>query len=223
MGRSRLRGRAAQRKCMQYPLMFRLGQKLHGPKIDDVPAAVEAELSRLSLGSKVKPGATVAVTCGCGRIANYAAIIKAVIDHFKQLKASPFLVPAMGSHGAGTAEGHGDVQSGLLEMIAIGLGNLDGAQLYHMSVENCSFEDIAHGVHKVMLKKANLLAGLIIGQHGHQRTARVLASLAEDFAAKERAMLPPGLVLFPRLPFKFVDILLVDEIGPMFGSLGADS
>ena len=269
---------------MRYPLMFRLGQKLHGPKIDDVPAAVEAELSRLSLRSKVKPGATVAVTCGCGRIANYAAIIKAVIDHFKQLKASPFLVPAMGGHGAGTAEGqrnvlhalgiredtigaeirssmetevigllpegvpvhcdkhalradhivvvnrvnlhpifHGDVQSGLLEMIAIGLGNLDGAQLYHMTVENCSFEDIAYGVHKVMLKKANLLAGLMIVQNGHQTTARVQAALPEDFVMKEKAMLHYARALFPRLPFKFIDILLVDEIGTIFGCLGADS
>ena len=269
---------------MQYPLMFRLGQKLHGPKIDDVPAAVEAELSRLNLGSKVKTGATVAVTCGCGRIANYAAIIKAVIDHFKQFRASPFLVPAMGSHGGGTAEGqrevlhalgiredivgaeirssmetevigqlpegvpvhcdkhalradhivvvnrvnlhpvfHGDVQSGLLEMIAIGLGNLDGAQLYHMTVENCSFEDIAYGVHKVMLKKANLLAGLMIVQNGHQTTARVQAALPEDFVMKEKAMLHYARGLFPRLPFKFIDILLVDEIGTIFGCLGADS
>jgi len=284
MGRSRLRGRAAQRKYMQYPLMFRLGQKLHGPKIDDVPAAVEAELLRLNLGSKVKPGATVAVACGAHRIANYAAIITAVVDHFKQLKASPFLVPAMGSHGAGTAEGqrevlhalglteetigaeirssmetevigllpegvpvhcdkhalradhivvvnrvnlhpifHGDVQSGLLEMIAIGLGNLDGAQLYHMTVENCSFEDIAHGVHKVMLKKANLLAGLMIVQNGHQTTARVQAALPEDFVMKEKAMLHYARGLFPRLPFKFIDILLVDEIGTIFGCLGADS
>ena len=284
MGRSRLRGRAAQRKYMQYPLMFRLGQKLHGPKIDDVPAAVEAELSRLNLGSRVKPGATVAVACGGHRIANYAAIITAVVDHFKQLKASPFLVPAMGSHGAGTAEGqrevlhalglteetigaeirssmetevigllpegvpvhcdkhalradhivvvnrvnlhpifHGDVQSGLLEMIAIGLGNLDGAQLYHMTVENCSFEDIAHGVHKVMLKKANLLAGLMIVQNGHQTTARVQAALPEDFVMKEKAMLHYARGLFPRLPFKFIDILLVDEIGTIFGCLGADS
>jgi len=94
---------------MQYPLMFRLGQKLHGPTIDDVPAAVEAELSKLSLGSKVKSGDTVAVTCGSRRISNYAVIIKAVVDHFKQLKAIPFLVPAMGSHGSGTAEGQREV------------------------------------------------------------------------------------------------------------------
>src|ERR1700722_6200493 len=269
---------------MQYPLMFRLGQKVHGPTIGDVPAAVEAEISKLDLRRKVRPGDTVAITCGHHRIANYGAILKAVVEHFNQLRADAFLVPALGIHGGGTADGqgqllqslgiteesvgaairsstqteiigqlpegvpvhcdrnalradhtvvvnrenlhplfHGDVQSGLLEMIAIGLGNLDGAQLYHMTVENCSFDDLAHGVHKVMLKKANLLAGLMIVQNGHQTTARVQAALPEDFVMKEKAMLHYARALFPRLPFKFIDILLVDEIGTIFGCLGADS
>lgn len=269
---------------MQYPLMFRLGQKLHGPKIHDVPRTVEAELSRLSLRTKVKAGESVAVACGSHQIANYAAIIKAVVDHFKKLNAIPFLLPAMGSHGAGTEEGqravlhalglteemvgaeirssieteiigqlpegvpvfcerqalranhtvvvnrvklhpmfHGEVQSGLLKMIAFGLGNIAGAQLYHRAVENCSFEDIARGVHEIMLKKGNLLAGLMIVENGNQETARVQAVLPEDFVAKERAMLLHARGLFPRLPFKFIDILLIDEIGTTFGSVGADS
>jgi hypothetical protein len=271
-------------KKMQYPMMFRLGQKLHGPKIDDIPAAVEAELSKLCLESKVKAGNTVAITCGSHRIANYVSIIKAVVDHFKHFKSIPFLVPAMGSQGAGTAEGqrellhtlgiteetigteirssmeteiigqlpegvsvycdkqalhadhtvvvnrvkphpmfHGDVQSGLLKMIAIGLGKLEGAQRYHRDAENGSFEDIARGVHDVMLKKANLLAGLMILENGHQETARIQSALPEDFVEKEKAMLHRAKALFPRLPFKFIDILLVDEIGTMFGCLGADS
>src|SRR6202040_3302052 len=84
---------------MRYPLMFRLRQKLHGPKIEDVPAAVDAELSTLNLGSKVRAGDTVAIACGRRPMANYVAIMKAVVDHFKHLKANPFLVPAMGSHG----------------------------------------------------------------------------------------------------------------------------
>ena len=118
---------------------------------------------------------------------------------------------------------HGEVQSGLLKMITIGLGKLHGAQLYHRAVENSSFEDIACGVHQVMLKKANLLAGLMIVENGHQATARVQAALPEDFVTKERAVLHHARGLFPRLPFKFIDILLIDEIGTVFGCLGADS
>jgi len=263
--------------------MFRLGQKLHGPKIDDVPAAVGAELSKLNLERKIKAGATIAIACGSHQIANYAGIIKAVVDHFKQLKANPFLFPAMGSHGAGTAEGqrevletlgikkeivgaeiqssmeteiigrlpegvpvhcdklaliadhtvvvnrvklhpifHGDVQSGVLKMLMIGLGKLRGAQLYHRAVENSSLEDIALGVHKIMLQKANLLAGLMIVENGNQETARIQAVLPEEFVAKEKAMLHHARGLFPLLPFKFIDVLLVDEIGTIFDSLGAD-
>jgi len=269
---------------MQYPLMFRLGQKLHGPTIEDVPAAVEAELSRLRLDHKVKPGDTVAVACGSRQVANYAAIIKAVVDHFRELKAAPFLIPAMVSPGGRTAEAqleilealgiteenigaevwpsveaeiigqlpegvpvycgkqalqaghtvvvnrvrphpvfHGDLQSGLLEMIAIGLGDLAGAQQYHRTLGNSSFEDIARGVHKIMLKKTNLLAGLMIIENGHHGVARVQAVLPEDFVEREKALLHYARGLFPRLPFRFIDILLVDEIGATFSCLGADS
>ena len=51
------------------------------------------------------PGQSVAITVGSRGIANIAPITKAIIGHFKRLKAVPFIVPAMGSHGGGTAEG----------------------------------------------------------------------------------------------------------------------
>ncbi len=66
---------------MPYPLMFRLGQKLHNPTLGKVPEAVDAELSKLNLGRKVKAGDTVAITCGSRAIANYAVIIKAVVTN----------------------------------------------------------------------------------------------------------------------------------------------
>jgi hypothetical protein len=66
--------------------------------------ALDAELSNLNLGGRFKPGDTVAISCGSHAIANYAVIIKAVVDHFEKLKTASFLVPAMGSHGGGTAE-----------------------------------------------------------------------------------------------------------------------
>jgi len=102
------------------------------------------------------------------------------------------------------------------------LGNREGAQIYHRAIENCFFEDLGRGIYKIMLKKANILAGLMIVESGRHTTARVEAALPEDFVEKERSMLHYARGLFPRLPFKFIDILLVDEIGPIFGCLGAD-
>jgi hypothetical protein len=74
-----------------------------------VAAEVKAELSRLPLNQRIKPGQTVAVTAGSRGIANIAVIIRATVEHFKSLGAVPFIVPAMGSHGGGTAEGQVEI------------------------------------------------------------------------------------------------------------------
>src|SRR5437588_11991006 len=90
---------------MQYPRIVRVRQHLERPRLDDIPAAVTTALSRLELERRIRPGHTVALTAGSRGIANIPAILRATADHLKKLGARPFLVPTMGSHGGGTAEG----------------------------------------------------------------------------------------------------------------------
>ncbi len=90
---------------MSFPEMLRVRQRFDATRIDDVAGEVDAQLRRLSLGRKIQPGQTVAVTAGSRGIAHIAVITKAVVDHLKGVGAVPFIVPAMGSHGGGTAEG----------------------------------------------------------------------------------------------------------------------
>jgi hypothetical protein len=90
---------------MPYPRIVRVRQHLERPRIDDVPAAVTAALARLELERRIRPGHTVALTAGSRGIANIPAILRATADYLKKLGARPFLVPTMGSHGGGTAEG----------------------------------------------------------------------------------------------------------------------
>lgn len=90
---------------MPFPRMLRLRQKFDCPRIDDIPEEVERQLQSLDLAGKVLPGQSVAITVGSRGIANIAPITKAIVAHFKRLRAVPFIVPAMGSHGGGTAEG----------------------------------------------------------------------------------------------------------------------
>ena len=71
------------RAVSKYPRMFRLSQRFDGPRVDDVPATVQAELSRLELHQKVTPGQTVAITAGSRGIANIAVIIKAAVEYFQ--------------------------------------------------------------------------------------------------------------------------------------------
>ena len=89
---------------MSYPKMIRVRQQFEAPEVDDIAAAVRAEVKGLNLDSTVTPGKSVAVTVGSRGIANIALIIKSVVEELKSLNLEPFIVPAMGSHGAGVAE-----------------------------------------------------------------------------------------------------------------------
>jgi hypothetical protein len=88
-----------------YPKTLRIRQTFERPVVTDVSAAVRAALERLDLGRTIRPGHTVALTAGSRGIANIPAVLRAAADFLKGLGARPLLIPAMGSHGGGTAEG----------------------------------------------------------------------------------------------------------------------
>lgn len=90
---------------MAYPHMVRVRQHFERPRVADIPAAVAASLERLDLGRRIRPGQSVALTAGSRGIANIPLVLRATADFLKRLGAIPFVVPAMGSHGGGTAEG----------------------------------------------------------------------------------------------------------------------
>lgn len=90
---------------MSYPRMMRVRQHFDAPQLDDIAGAVREELAALNLSSKVRPGETAAITVGSRGVANIALIIKTLVEEFKALGLEPFLVPSMGSHGGGSAEG----------------------------------------------------------------------------------------------------------------------
>ncbi len=94
---------------MAYPRMLRLKQQFPRPRVENIPAAVRESLAKLHLDRTIKPKQTVALTAGSRGVANIPLILKSVVQFLKDLGAEPFLVPAMGSHGGGTAEGQREV------------------------------------------------------------------------------------------------------------------
>jgi hypothetical protein len=80
-------------------------QRFDGPRVEDVPATVREALESLNLGARVRPGETVAITAGSRGIANLTLVLAEIVRHLRSLGAEPFIVPAMASHGGGTAEG----------------------------------------------------------------------------------------------------------------------
>ena len=90
---------------MNFPRMLRIRQTFDATCVNDIPAEVDRQLGTLELAGRVRPGQTVAITAGSRGIANLAVIIKAACDHLRRFGAKPVIIPAMGSHGGGTAEG----------------------------------------------------------------------------------------------------------------------
>jgi hypothetical protein len=69
-------------------------------------------MERAALAARVRPGARIAVGAGSRGIANIAVIVRAVVDYWREHACRPFVFPAMGSHGAATAEGQTAVLAG---------------------------------------------------------------------------------------------------------------
>jgi len=90
---------------MPLPRIVRVRQHFPRPRIENVAAAVRDSLAKLNLNGTIKPGHTVALTGGSRGINNIAVILKSCVQHLRDLGAIPFIIPAMGSHGGGTANG----------------------------------------------------------------------------------------------------------------------
>ena len=88
---------------------------LHRLRAVRVPAAqvpVE-DLVRCGLTAHVKKGSRVALLVGSRGIAELPRIVKASVDALYTHDCTPFIVPAMGSHGGATAEGQAALLAGL--------------------------------------------------------------------------------------------------------------
>src|SRR5437867_6946682 len=94
---------------MRFSRLLMVRQNFPDRSIRDIPAEVRKQLSAAPFASRLKPGARVAIGVGSRGITNIATIVHAAVDFWKSRGARPFIFPAMGSHGAATAEGQADV------------------------------------------------------------------------------------------------------------------
>jgi hypothetical protein len=94
---------------MELPRLLPVRQRFPDRRIADIPATVATELQHSGFASRLKPGSRVAIGVGSRGIANLATIVRSVVDYWKSAGMQPFLFPAMGSHGAATAQGQADV------------------------------------------------------------------------------------------------------------------
>ncbi|MBT3285677.1 DUF2088 domain-containing protein [Candidatus Bathyarchaeota archaeon] len=116
----------------------------------------------------------------------------------------------------------GEIESGLLKMLAIGLGNQKGAEMIHWHRYD-GYHRILPEAGKLIIEKTNVVMGLAVIENAYHGTASVHVLHPDKFYAREKELLETAKEMLPRLPFKDVDVLVVDEIGKNISGVGMDT
>ncbi|MCX6621552.1 MAG: hypothetical protein NTY38_10820, partial [Acidobacteria bacterium] len=94
---------------MEFPRLLLVRQHFPDHGIPDIPGEIRRQLAAAQFASRPQPGSRVAIAVGSRGIANIALIVRTVVSYWKEQGMHPFVFPAMGSHGAATAQGQADV------------------------------------------------------------------------------------------------------------------
>jgi hypothetical protein len=114
------------------------------------------------------------------------------------------------------------IESGLMKMMAIGMGKQQGAEYYHKAAIPYTFQKIIIDAGREVIKLAPILCGLGIVENGYDQTAKILALRPEEIEPQEKELLTLAKKMLPQLPFNDIDLLIVDEIGKDVSGTGMD-
>ena len=115
----------------------------------------------------------------------------------------------------------GEVESGLLKMLVIGMGNQQGARMTHSQGFD-RFHELIPEIGEQILARMPVLFGLAIVEDGRHATARIEFIENRAIRVREAQLLEEAREMFPRIPFEEFDILVVSEIGKNISGCGMD-
>ncbi len=116
----------------------------------------------------------------------------------------------------------GPTESGLIKMIAIGLGNQIGAEHYHrLSVVRDQYEIIS-SAGRELLKRCRVLFGVGLVENQKHETAVVKMARAEEIESMEVELLKKARACLATLPLNEMDLLIIDEMGKEISGEGID-
>ena len=97
---------------IRFPKMVKVRQIYDAAKIDDLAAWTKKEMQANVLNKEMYKDKRICITVGSRGIPHLDLIVKTVVDQLKAWGAKPFVIPAMGSHGGGIAEGQTELIGG---------------------------------------------------------------------------------------------------------------
>ena len=141
---------------MAFPKVVKVRQDFPRPRVEDVEETLREQCGRDEIQSRIEPGMEVAITAGSRGVSNIVPILRSLVHILKEAGASPFIVPAMGSHGGATAEG----QVEILESLGV-TEESAGAEI-RSSMEVVEIGETERGVPVYMDKIASGADGVIV-------------------------------------------------------------
>src|SRR5207253_858678 len=174
---------------------------------------VAATLGEAAL--RIKPGDTVAVGAGSRGIANIDTIVGATVRWLKDFGARPFVFPAMGSHGGGTADG----QLSVLEHYGITEATMGCPVRATMDVVQVG-EALGLPVWLDAYAAEATWIGVVNRGKPH---SDVEGFSPEALESGERRLLKNAREWMARLPFSPIDVLIVEEMGKNISGAGMDT
>jgi len=115
----------------------------------------------------------------------------------------------------------GTVESGIMKMIAIGLGKQKGAEACHQ----LGFEHMGKHIiemSNMIIEKMPILFGVGTVENAFDKIAHVAVLLPHEIEAKETELQKLAKELLPKINFDKIDVLVIDEIGKNISGDGMD-
>jgi len=116
----------------------------------------------------------------------------------------------------------GPTESGLMKMMAIGLGNQIGAEHYHRLALVEDLYTIIMSAARELLKRCRVLFGVGLVENQEDQTVAVKMALADEIETMETELMKRARALIPTLPLDEMDLLIVDEMGKDISGEGID-
>ena len=116
----------------------------------------------------------------------------------------------------------GRLESGLMKMMAIGLGKFAGAQKYHTHAQRLGLEHVIRSAGRRVLQSGKMVGGLAILEDAHHNTAKIEAVSADCMEQRDEENLALAKSWMPKLPCD-LDVLIVDQMGKNISGTGMDA
>src|SRR3954468_24145701 len=117
---------------------------------------------------------------------------------------------------------HGRIESGLMKMMAIGLGKFAGAQKYHTHAKRLGLEHVIRTAGRHVLTSGKMIGGVAIVEDAYHHAAKIEAVPARHMEQRDEENLALAKSWMPKLPCD-LDVLIVDQMGKNVSGTGMDA